>query len=169
MKTAIALMLLVLYGRAAAAGPITADLEGCVAIGDRRLTEAIWQAAGTFQAVAFDDPTAGCAPTIAGPVSDAFVFDDNRTENTLKAWLNLDRLPTCGRRQYDLQPYLESGVLDATQLKSLVIDSGVSCFPETVLVPVALTGARVPEPWSGALIGLGALAWRLQRWAKGRV
>jgi hypothetical protein len=107
--------------------PITATLEGCVLVTDPLLAEALWSASGTFQAVAFDDPFPGCDTTIAHPVIDPFHFDEDRTNNTLKAWIDLSKLPSCGRRQYDLHYYLDFGQLDPMGLRSLVIDTGVEC------------------------------------------
>jgi hypothetical protein len=169
MKRAIALTLMLFCGRAAAAGPITASLDGCVTLNDERLRDAVWRAVGTFQAVASDDPLAGCAPTIAHPVSDAFLFDDNRAENTLTAWLRLDRLPTCGRRQYDFQPYLADSSLDPLQLKSLVIDTGVSCLAGNITFGIPGPTTSMPEPWLPVLIGVGALAWGIRGRNQGRV
>ena len=105
-------ILVLLLAASADASPIMATLDGCVTLTDPRLKDASWFSVGTFQAVAFDDPTPGCDPTILSPVSDAFGFNENRVENTLLAWLNLENLPTCGRRQYDLHLYLDAGELD---------------------------------------------------------
>ena len=155
----------------AGAHPITASLEACVLSTDERLATAVWSAIGTFQAVAFDDPVAGCDPTIADPVLDAYEFDEDRLQNTLVAWLNMSNLPTCGRRQYDLHFYLEEGVLDPMGLKSLVIDTGVNCIGEPVSPgPLGIPGpgsptqhsvpVPVPEP-SGLVLLVGAIGWAL--------
>ena len=137
----------------AGAHPITASLEACVLSTDERLATAVWSAIGTFQAVAFDDPVAGCDPTIANPVLDAYEFDEDRLQNTLVAWLNMSNLPTCGRRQYDLHFYLEEGVLDPMGLKSLVIDTGVNCIGDP-LSPGPLGVPEVPGPGSPTLHSL---------------
>jgi hypothetical protein len=118
---------LALTPRPAAADPIMATLEGCVSVADVRLEGALWFATGTFQAVAFDDEEPGCAPTIAHPLLEGYIFDEDRIDNTLTAWLNLENLPHCGRRQYDVHYYLADGILDPLGLKSLVIDTGVPC------------------------------------------
>jgi hypothetical protein len=141
-------------GTTAGASPITATLDGCVKVDDLRLADAEWFAHGTFQAVAFDDWQAGCDTTILTPVHDVYVFDEDRTLDTLTARLNLAVLPTCGRRQYDLHYYLEEGVLDPFGLKSLVIDTGVDC-PVVCLVDCG-NGHRVPEPGVFTLVALGA-------------
>lgn len=138
----------------AAAAPITASLEGCVAVGDSRLGDAVWFAHGTFQAVAFDDWQAGCGITILVPVHNVFVFDDDRALNTLTARLDMNSLPTCGRRQYDVHYYLEDGQLDPLGLKSLVIDTGVDCVV-TCLVNCGVAGQTVPEPGMTAVLTLG--------------
>jgi hypothetical protein len=160
----------------AGAHPITATLEACVLSTDERLATAVWSAIGTFQAVAFDDPVAGCDPTIAHPVLDAYEFDEDRLQNTLVAWLNMSNLPTCGRRQYDLHYYLEEGVLDPMGLKSLVIDTGVNCLdnplsPGPLGVPGVPGGAGpgsptqhsvpVPEP-AGLVLLVGGIGWALR-------
>jgi hypothetical protein len=152
----------------AGAHPITASLEGCVLSNDERLATAVWSAIGTFQAVAFDDPVAGCDPTIANPVLDTYEFDEDRLQNTLMAWLNMSNLPTCGRRQYDLHYYLEEGVLDPLGLKSLVIDTGVNCLDDP-LSPGPAPGSPfqplVPVPVSepaGLVLLVGGLGWALR-------
>jgi hypothetical protein len=145
---------LALVAAPTSAHPITAALEGCVVVTDARLAEALWTATGTFQAVAFDDPFAGCDTTIAHPVQDAFLFDENRFDNTLKAWLDLSKLPSCGRRQYDLHHYLGYDVLDPDGLKSLVIDTGVDCITFSQEPP----DNHVPEPSSFALVACGFVA-----------
>jgi hypothetical protein len=122
--------------------PITATLEGCVLVTDPRLAEALWFATGTFQAVAFDDPFPGCDTTIAHPVLEPFHFDEDRENNTLKAWIDLAKLPSCGRRQYDLHYYLDFGQLDPMGLRSLVIDTGVECIEFSRQPP----DNHVPEP-----------------------
>lgn len=127
MKTALSIFVCLLCARAATAGPITATLEGCVSVSDPRLASAFWSASGTFTAVAFDEETPGCAATIAHAVRDAYEFEDNRAQDSLAAWLDMSNLPVCGRRQYDLQPYLAAGGLDEWGLKSLVIDTGIAC------------------------------------------
>jgi hypothetical protein len=160
--------LIVLAGLAwpttAAGEMITTTLEGCVAVTDARLADARWFANGTFRAVAFDDDTAGCDPTIADQIQGAYLFDEDRIANTLEAWLNLDNLPRCGRRQYDLHLYLDNGVLDPMGLKSLVIDTGIDCpqpFDGSGLAPdaasdAAPTPAAVPEPGTLGLVAVGA-------------
>jgi hypothetical protein len=159
----------------AGAHPITASLEACVLSTDERLATAVWSAIGTFQAVAFDDPVAGCDPTIANPVLDAYEFDEDRLQNTLVAWLNMSNLPTCGRRQYDLHYYLEEGVLDPMGLKSLVIDTGVNCLDDPLSPgPLGVTGVPgpgsptlhsvpvpVPEP-AGLVLLVGGIGWALR-------
>ncbi len=140
----------VLIATPAFATPITATLDGCVMADDPRLGQATWFAPG-FQAVAFDDPTPGCEPTIYSPISDAYIFDENRVENTLLARLNLDNLPTCGRRQYDLDLYLEDGLLDPMGLRSLVIDTGVACGQEGGSF-LSSTVEMVPTPEPGTLL-----------------
>ena len=144
----------------ASAHPITATLEGCVLSTDERLAEAVWFATGTFQAVAFDDPVAGCEMTIAQPVLDAYEFEEDRLGDTLTAWLNMANLPTCGRRQYDLHYYLAEGILDPMGLKSLVIDTGVDCVFYSITPPAPLES--VPEPASLVLLA-GGLAWAIRR------
>jgi hypothetical protein len=154
--------------------PITASLEACVSSTDERLATAVWSAIGTFQAVAFDDPEAGCDPTIANPVLDAYDFDEDRLQNTLVAWLNMSNLPTCGRRQYDLHYYLEEGVLDPFGLKSLVIDTAVNCVGNPLSpLPAGVPGVPgpgspsqhlVPVPVSepaGLVLVLGGIGWAL--------
>lgn len=141
-----------------AASPIAATLEGCVLVTDPRLVEALWSASGTFQAVAFDDPFAGCDMTIAHPVVDPFHFDENREANTLKAWIDLSRLPSCGRRQYDLHYYLSFGELDPFGLKSLVIDTGIDCIEFSRHPP-----HHVPEPSGLALVMCGIVCAQLLR------
>ena len=126
------------------AAPIMGTLDGCVMVNDPRLAGALWSAAGTFQAVAFDDRSPGCEPTIATQINNAFLFDEDRIADTLAARLNLSNLPTCGRRQYDLHFYLADGVLDPFGLKSLVIDTGILCESET--------GSGVTSQ-SGAIVG----------------
>jgi hypothetical protein len=133
------------------ASPISATLEGCVLVTDPRLAEALWEASGTFQAVAFDDPFAGCETTIDTRVRDPFIFDENRVENTLKAWIDMSNLPTCGRRQYDLHYYLDFGELDPMGLKSLVVDTGVDCITFSRQPPNGV----VPEPPAVALLLTG--------------
>jgi hypothetical protein len=159
-------VLAVAYGILAApagAHPITASLEGCVLSTDERLAEAVWFATGTFQAVAFDDPDAGCAMTITRPVLDAYEFEEDRLGNTLTAWLNMANLPACGRRQYDLHYYLAEGILDPMGLKSLVIDTGVDCiaFSMAPIAPPARVES-VPEPASLVLLA-GGLGWAIRR------
>ena len=158
-----AVVLAVAYGflaTPASAHPITATVEGCVSSTDERLADAVWFAIGTFQAVAFDDPVAGCEMTIAQPVLDAYEFEEDRLGDTLKAWLNMDNLPTCGRRQYDLHYYLAEGILDPMGLKSLVIDTGVDCVAHPIAPPAPLES--VPEPASLVLLA-GGLGWALRR------
>jgi hypothetical protein len=158
-----AAVLAVAYGflaTPASAHPITASLEGCVSSTDERLAEAVWFAIATFQAVAFDDPDAGCDMTITRPVLDAYEFEEDRLNNTLKAWLNMSNLPTCGRRQYDLHYYLEEGILDPMGLKSLVIDTGVDCFAHSIGSSAHLES--VPEPVNLVLLA-GGLGWALRR------
>ncbi len=158
----------VLIASPAFAASITSTLDACVMVDDSRLAQAVWFAPGTFQAVAFDDPIPGCDPTIFTQIRDAYIFDENRLEDTLLARLNLDNLPTCGRRQYDLHLYLSEGMLDPMGLKSLVIDTGVACgqagagggasLGSTLNTPVA-----VPEP-GALLLTAGALVFgRLRR------
>lgn len=149
--------LLLLAASPAHTAPIISTLDGCVTLTDPRLAEAAWSATGTFQAVAFDDALAGCDTTIETPISDAFLFDEDRWANTLKATLNLNNVPVCGRRQYDLHFYLDAGVLDPFGLKSLVIDTGIDCghAPPPVEPPPS-----VPEPGALLLFSLGAIAWR---------
>ena len=147
------------------AHPITASLEGCVLLTDERLAEAVWFATGTFQAVAFDDPAAGCDMTITQPVLDAYEFEEDRLGNTLKASLNMANLPTCGRRQYDVHYYLAEGILDPMGLKSLVIDTGVDCFALSIVPIVPIVSARlesVPEPANLVLLAVG-LGWASRR------
>jgi hypothetical protein len=166
--TRLSITLIVLVGvaltpRAAAGETIRTTLEGCVSVTDPRLSQAEWFANGTFRAVAFDDAVAGCDPTIAHPILDAYVFDENRLANTLGAWLNLDNLPRCGRRQYDLHMYLADGVLDPMGLKSLVIDTGIDCDQATGFEPGFEPGfdirqplpSAVPEPGTLTVLGLG--------------
>jgi hypothetical protein len=111
----------------ASAGPITASLEGCVMLDDSQLATATWFASGTFQAVAFHDPLPGCDQTITDALAGAYTFDENRAADTLRASLNPNALPTCGRVQYDLHAYLAFDVLDPMGLKSLVVDTGIAC------------------------------------------
>jgi hypothetical protein len=158
----LALALCTVAARPVSATPISATLEGCVLVTDPRLSEAVWFAEGTFQAVAFDDVMAGCGTTVAHPVADAFRFDEDRIHNRLTAWLNLSNLPACGRRQYDLHYYLDAGVLDPFGLKSLVVDTGIDC--EIGPVPTPPNG-RVPEPPIVVLVmsGLAIVALRRRR------
>ena len=152
-------LLSVTFGLVAApssAHPITATLEGCVVVTDPRLAEALWTATGTFQAVAFDDPFAGCDTTIAHPVLDPYLFDENRFNNTLKAWIDLSKLPSCGRRQYDLHYYLGYGVLDPDGLKSLVIDTGIDCITFSQMPDDS--DNHVPEPSILPLMACGFVA-----------
>jgi hypothetical protein len=144
------------------ASPISTTLEGCVAVTDPRLTNALWSAEGTFQAVAFDDELAGCGTTIKHPVIEPYWFDENRPANTLRAWLRLENLPTCGRRQYDLHYYLEGGLLDPMGLKSLVIDTGVDCDGDD---PPPDDPPPLPEPPATWLwvCGLGLVLYRRMR------
>jgi hypothetical protein len=153
----------------ALASSITTTLEGCVLTTDPRLAEAMWSAPGSFQAVAFDDEMAGCGSTIRSSVDDPYWFDENRAENTLKAWLNLENLPTCGRRQYDLHYYLDAGLLDPMGLKSLVVDTGVDCYDRNLLPqhtpPAQEPTPSVPEPgglWLW-MYAVGYAAWRRVR------
>jgi hypothetical protein len=146
----------------ASAGLITTTLEGCVTLDDPRLRDATWFSSGTFQAVAFDDPVAGCGTTIAIPVSDPYLFDEDRLADTLTAWLNLHNLPECGRRQYDLHLYLADGVLDPLGLKSLVIDTGVDC-EEPPGPPPGPPPESVPEPAAVLLLLTGLAVARLAR------
>jgi hypothetical protein len=146
--------------------PIAATLEGCVLVTDPRLAEALWFATGTFQAVAFDDPFPGCDTTIAHPVFEPFDFDEDRENNTLKAWIDLSKLPSCGRRQYDVHYYLDFGQLDPMGLRSLVIDTGVECIefsrqPPNNHVPEASTLAMM-------LCGLVFVAYGRARFASSR-
>lgn len=149
----------------ASAGPITASLEGCVMLDDPQLATATWFASGTFQAVAFHDPLPGCDQTITDPLAGAYTFDENRAADTLTAWLNPKALPTCGRVQYDLHAYVAFDVLDPMGLKSLVVDTGITCG-EGQGATVAIdddtngggdgaNGPDLPEP---SLIALLALA-----------
>jgi hypothetical protein len=167
LRALIATLVTGIVGAAApaTAGTVAATLEGCVLVSDLRLPDARWFSPGTFQAVAFDDPKSGCAPTITLPVLGAYEFDENRVENTLAAWLDLDDLPTCGRRQYDVQLYLEDGVLDPMGLRSLVIDTGVDCEDDgtgalTVLEkpPAPANVPHVPEPATLVLVTTAAAA-----------
>ena len=160
-----AAVLAVAYGflaTPASAHPITASLEGCVLSTDERLAAAVWFAIGTFQAVAFDDPAAGCEMTITQPVLDAYEFEEDRLANTLEASLNMANLPTCGRRQYDLHYYLAEGILDPMGLKSLVIDTGVDCFALSIVPIVSARLESVPEPASLVLLA-GGLGWAIRR------
>ena len=173
MKFVLAILVCLLCAPAAYAGPITASLQGCVSVHDPALASALWTATGTFQAVAFDEGTPGCAPTIAHPVSAAYEFDDDRANDALEAWIRMSMLPVCGRRQYDLQPYLDNGGLDPAGLKSLVVDTGIACGG--TLTPVNLTSpvtspvtsragssSSVPEPTAVSLLGLSSVLWVLK-------
>jgi hypothetical protein len=167
-RVLVAIVITVAFSPVAAASslhPIAATLEGCVLVTDPRLAEALWSATGTFQAVAFDDPFPGCETTIDQPVVDPFHFAEDRATNTLKAWIDLSKLPTCGRRQYDVHYYLDFDILDPTGLKSLVIDTGVECIEFSRQPP-----DDVPEPSALAMMvcGLAFLAYRRARFATKR-
>jgi len=169
MKFVLAILVCLLCAPAAYAGPITASLQGCVSVHDPALASAMWTATGTFQAVAFDEGTPGCAPTIAHPVSAAYEFDDDRANDTLEAWIRMSMLPVCGRRQYDLQPYLDNGGLDPAGLKSLVVDTGIACggtlTPANLISTVtsrAGSYSSVPEPTPVSLLGLSSVLWVLR-------
>jgi hypothetical protein len=151
----VALLFTLTLARPASADWITTTLDGCVSLDDIRLVDAKWFAEYTFQAVAFDDDEAGCATTIQHPVLDVYEFVDDRDNNTLLAFLDLEKLPTCGRRQYDLHLYFEGGVLDPMGLKSLVIDTGVDCF---VRPPPDTPPNGVPEPAALLLLFVGLLS-----------
>lgn len=158
-----------LVPRPALAGPIMATLEGCVSVSDVRLEDASWFASGTFQAVAFDDDEPGCEPTIEHPLLEGYIFDEDRIDNTLTAWLNLENLPHCGRRQYDVHYYLAEGILDPLGLKSLVIDTGVPCAESAAALlgeeTLRNSPAKIPEP--GTLVLLtGALSYARTRWRR---
>lgn len=170
MRIPLLLVGLVLIPMRATADVITTTLDGCVSVTDSRLADAQWFAQGTFQAVAFDDDEAGCEMTIAHPVIDAYAFDEDRVENTLTAWLNLQNLPSCGRRQYDLHYYLDDGVLDPFGLKSLVIDTGVDCAADPVQGPPGPGEiASVPEPATLALIVISLELVRRRRAQRARL
>jgi hypothetical protein len=162
MKAATFLAVCLACAANVSADPIAATLEGCVSVTDARLLDASWFASGTFQAVAFHDPEPGCEATILWAIdpTDAYRFEEDRAENTLLAQLNLARLPSCGRVQYDLHAYLDAGLLDPFGLKSLVVDTGLACAPESPLEPPRRR--EVSEPLGILMMAYGALwlAWR---------
>jgi PEP-CTERM motif len=142
-------LLFCLSATPAAAGPITATVEGCVTAlpAAQNDGKAIWTFTEHFQFVSFHDAKAGCDPTIASP---GVYFDglENFDGNGgLMAWTHAGLLPTCGRVQFDAHRYLDPAnlILDPMGLTSLVFNTGIDC----------VTGESSGEGTETAAAGVG--------------
>lgn len=123
MKYLLSVLCLLGCASPALAGPIVPSNSGCAS---SLPTGASWGHSEPFVFMAFYDPDAGCDPTIRNPTGGFHVATD-LLDGGYRIDLLKDRLPACGRVQFDAHSYLPTGGLDPVGLFSLVFNTGIDC------------------------------------------
>lgn len=127
------------------AEPILPTHTGCISGGSLQ-GQPTWTSADPegFVFMAFFDPDPGCEPTIRNPTGGFHVAIPNYDGmGGYKVEVLTERLPDCGRIQFDAHAYLTGIGLDPNGLYPLVLNYGQFCNTES---PTAGTPPEEPPP-----------------------